>query len=150
MKPLVDRNPNVEFNGEIDEHAKAAFLGNARGLLFPVDWPEPFGLVMIEAMACGTPVIAFRRGAVPEIVENGVSGFVVESVEQAATAVLRLDSVDRAQVRRCLEHRFTVERMAAAYLAIYRALAGVRLRAAHLRRLQDAHLSLHAVAQSTL
>ena len=98
------------------ERRRALFevsLGDAAALLFPVDWPEPFGLVMIEAMACGTPVIAFRRGSVPEILEDGTSGFVVDTIEEAARAVRRVASLDRAKVRAEFERRFTVERMVA-------------------------------------
>jgi glycosyltransferase involved in cell wall biosynthesis len=146
IKPMIDAQPNVEFIGEIDEHEKAAFLGNAAALLFPVDWPEPFGLVMIEAMACGTPVIAFRCGSVPEIIEHGRSGLIVDTVEAAVEAVGRLNTLDRSGVRRCFERRFTVERMAADYLDIYRSLPGVRLEAAHLRRVNGAGSGLHAAA----
>ena len=121
-------NPLVEFVGEIGEHRKADFLGDALALLFPIDWPEPFGLVMIEAMACGTPVIAFRRGSVPEVIEAGVSGFIVESVDEAVAAVQEVSSLNRLLVRRAFERRFTVEAMARAYLDIYRALPGQRLR----------------------
>ena len=123
IHPMVKAHPNVEFIGEIDEHEKAAFLGEAAALLFPIDWPEPFGLVMIEAMACGTPVIALRRGSVPEIVEEGVSGFVVDTVEQATAAVRRIPNLDRAKVRNAFERRFTAERMTRGYLEIYRGLA---------------------------
>ncbi|MDX0451904.1 glycosyl transferase [Sinorhizobium medicae] len=123
IEPLIGRYPNVEFIGEINEHQKADFLGNARALLFPIDWPEPFGLVMIEAMACGTPVIAFRRGSVPEIVDHGVSGFIVDSTEEALKAVHELDRVDRHMVRATFDRRFTAQRMANDYLDIYRALA---------------------------
>ena len=104
---------------------KAEFLGNAAALLFPIDWPEPFGLVMIEAMACGTPVIAFRAGSVPEVVEDGITGFVVRNVDEAVAAVQRLPELDRRKVRAVFESRFTVERMARDYLAIYRGLPGV-------------------------
>jgi glycosyltransferase involved in cell wall biosynthesis len=114
IKPMVEANPAVEFIGEIDEWQKADFLGKARALLFPIDWPEPFGLVMIEAMACGTPVIAFRRGSVPEIVEHGVSGFIVDGVENAVAAVARIDELNRLRTRQCFERRFTAERMQAA------------------------------------
>jgi glycosyltransferase involved in cell wall biosynthesis len=124
IEPLVATHRNVEFVGEIDEHRKAAFLGNARALLFPIDWPEPFGLVMIEAMACGTPVIAFRRGSVPEIVDHGVSGFVVDSLDEAVGAVEQLGQVDRSRVRATFAARFTAERMAHDYLDLYRRLAG--------------------------
>jgi glycosyltransferase involved in cell wall biosynthesis len=146
IKPMVDAHPNVEFIGEINENEKADFLGSAAALLFPVDWPEPFGLVMIEAMACGTPVIAFRCGSVPEVIEQGRSGFIVDSVEEAVGAVHTLKILDRAEVRRCFERRFTVERMAADYLDIYRSLPGVRRDAAHLRRTNGTGSALHAVA----
>ncbi len=96
---MVEANANVEYLGEIAEHEKADFLGQASALLFPVDWPEPFGLVMIEAMACGTSVIGFRCGSVPEVVKNGVSGFVVEAVNQTAAAVKQVAGLDRASVR---------------------------------------------------
>ncbi len=122
IAPLVDVHPNVEFVGEIDEREKATFLGNARALIFPIDWPEPFGLVMVEAMACGTPVIAFRQGSVLEVIDHGVTGFVVDDVTQAAAAVKRLGEIDRAKVRATFERRFTAERMARDYLAIYRGL----------------------------
>jgi glycosyltransferase involved in cell wall biosynthesis len=121
IEPLL-QHPLVGFIGEINEAAKSEFLGNARALLFPVDWPEPFGLVAIEAMACGTPVIAFRRGAVPEIVENGLTGFIVENVDEAVRAVGRLHELDRASIRRRFEQRFSAERLARDYLAIYRTL----------------------------
>jgi glycosyltransferase involved in cell wall biosynthesis len=147
VAPLVKAHPNVEFIGEIDERQKAAFLGDAAALLFPIDWPEPFGLVTIEAMACGTPVIAFRCGSVPEIVEDGVTGFIVDSVEEAVARVGRLDELRRSRVRACFDRRFTVERMAEDYLAIYRGLPGVRLDTAHLRRaVNDDDLSVQAVA----
>jgi glycosyltransferase involved in cell wall biosynthesis len=125
--PMIRAHSNVEFIGEIDEHSKAEFLGEATALLFPIDWPEPFGLVMIEAMACGTPVVAFRCGSVPEIVEDGASGFVVDTIEEAARAVRRVASLDRAKVRAEFEGRFTVERMAGDYLQIYRTLAGAHV-----------------------
>ncbi|HEX6265723.1 MAG TPA: glycosyltransferase family 4 protein [Burkholderiales bacterium] len=112
----------VEYLGELGEGEKPAFLGNATALLFPVDWPEPFGLAMIEAMACGTPVLAWRNGAVPEIVEHGVSGFVVDSIDQAVALVPRISQLDRARVRARYEARFTASRMARDYLAAYRAL----------------------------
>jgi glycosyltransferase involved in cell wall biosynthesis len=112
----------VEYLGELGEGEKAEFLGNAAALLFPVDWPEPFGLAMIEAMACGTPVLAWRRGAVPEIVEHGVSGFIVDALEQAVALAPRLVRLDRARVRVHYEAHFTAARMARDYLAVYRAL----------------------------
>ena len=99
--------PHVEYIGEISESEKAEFLGGAHALLFPIDWPEPFGLVMIEAMACGTPVIAFKRGSVPEVIENGVSGFVVEDEISAVAAVKRLHTLPRTKVRAAFESRFS-------------------------------------------
>jgi glycosyltransferase involved in cell wall biosynthesis len=123
--PLVHAHKNVEFVGEINEHQKADFLGNAAALLFPIDWPEPFGLVMIEAMACGTPVVAFRAGSVPEVFAKGTCGFLVENIDEAVDAVSRIDTLDRAQVRATFEERFSVERMARDYLAVYGALPGV-------------------------
>jgi glycosyltransferase involved in cell wall biosynthesis len=119
--PLLD-HPLVEFVGEIGDAAKAAFLGGALALLFPIDWPEPFGLVMIEAMACGTPVIARGCGSVPEILEPGRTGFVADTLDELVDAVKRIDTIDRAACRHHVERRFTVERMADDYEAIYRAL----------------------------
>jgi glycosyltransferase involved in cell wall biosynthesis len=121
IKPLL-RQPHVEYIGEIDERQKQAFLGGARALLFPIDWEEPFGLVMIEAMACGTPVVAFRRGSVPEIVEDGVTGFVVDSVEDAVDAVQRVSALRRNDCRARFDARYTAARMALDYVAIYRRL----------------------------
>jgi glycosyltransferase involved in cell wall biosynthesis len=114
---LNDRN--IEFVGEIGEHEKQAFLGDAAALLFPIGWPEPFGLVMIEAMACGTPVIAFPHGSVNEIVQDGVTGFVVSDVEAAAGAVLRIPSISRSQCRAAFEERFSARRMCRDYLQAY-------------------------------
>lgn len=121
---LLLEQPHVEFMGEIADDAKGRFLGGAKALLFPIDWPEPFGIAMIEAMACGTPVIAWRSGAVPDVVEHGVTGFIVDSIREAVTAIGRLDQLNRTTIRRCFEDRFTVERMARDYLRIYRKLAG--------------------------
>jgi glycosyltransferase involved in cell wall biosynthesis len=123
VAPLVANHPNVEFVGEIGDQQKASFLGNAAALLFPIDWPEPFGLVMIEAMSCGTPIIAFGCGSVPEIIDHGVSGFIVSSVEEAVEAVSRVPTLDRRLVRATFETRFTSARMARDYLAIYERLA---------------------------
>jgi len=121
IEPLLD-HPLVEFIGEIDERAKCDFMGNARALLFPIDWPEPFGLVMIEAMSAGTPVIAFRNGSVPEVVTDGVSGFIVESVDEAVEAARRVGTLSRAEVRKTFERRFTVARMAKDYVRAYEEL----------------------------
>src|SRR5271154_7089939 len=114
--------PHVEFIGEIDDEQKAGFLGGASALLFPIAWREPFGLAMIEAMACGTPVIAFRNGSVPEIIDDGVTGFIVEDEAEAEATVRRLDQLDRARIRRVFEERFTARRMAEEYLDVYRRL----------------------------
>jgi glycosyltransferase involved in cell wall biosynthesis len=141
IAPLVKAYDNVEYIGEINEHEKADFLGNARALLFPFDWPEPFGLVMIEAMACGTPVIAFRLGSVPEVIDNGISGFIVKRIDEAVAAVACLNRLDRSKVRAIFERRFTAERMAQDYLAIYRGLPGLRTEAARVRRLNGSKAS---------
>jgi glycosyltransferase involved in cell wall biosynthesis len=121
VEPLL--GPGVEFIGEITEREKGEFLGNARALLFPIDWPEPFGLVMIEAMACGTPVVAFACGSVPEIVDQGVTGFVVDSEGAAVDALARLARFDRHACRRRFEERFSAVRMARDYLSVYKRLA---------------------------
>jgi glycosyltransferase involved in cell wall biosynthesis len=118
IRPLIDGR-NVEFIGEIGEKDKGDFLGNALALLFPIEWPEPFGLVMIEAMACGTPVIAFPNGAVPEVMQPGVTGFVVKDVENAAKAVEKVRQLDRKRCREVFETNFTATRMAENYLAAY-------------------------------
>ena len=122
IEPLIRHNPDVEFVGEIGERQKARFLGDASALLFPIDWPEPFGLVMIEAMACGTPVVAFACGSVPEVVEDGVTGAIVGSVDDAVAAIPRVVALDRAAVRARFEERFSAERMARDYVEIYRNL----------------------------
>jgi glycosyltransferase involved in cell wall biosynthesis len=119
---LLD-HPLVEFIGEIGEAEKSDFMGGARALLFPIDWPEPFGLVMIEAMACGTPVVAFRHGSVPEVLEEGVTGFVVDSMEGAIDAAKRIGELDRSRVRAVFERRFSADRMAKDYLELYAELA---------------------------
>ncbi len=111
--------PRVEHIGEIGDDEKATFIGQARAVLFPVDWPEPFGLVMIEAMACGTPVIAFRCGSVPEVMVDGVTGFVVDTVDQAIAAAARIDTLNRRHIRHIFETRFSARRMARDYLALY-------------------------------
>ncbi|POR55129.1 glycosyltransferase family 4 protein [Bosea psychrotolerans] len=118
IKPLLD-DPLIEFLGEIDEAQKAAFLGGARALLFPIDWPEPFGLVMIEAMSAGTPVIAWRNGSVPEIIEEGVSGLIVDSIADAVAACERSRAMNRFRVRSYFERHFTAARMAGDYIAAF-------------------------------
>jgi glycosyltransferase involved in cell wall biosynthesis len=121
VAPLL-REPLVEYVGEIGEGEKDAFLGQAAALLFPIDWPEPFGLVMAEAMACGTPVLAYRRGSVPEVVEDGVTGFIVRDLEEAVRAAERLPTLDRWRCRQRFEERFSAARMARDYLARYQGL----------------------------
>ncbi len=123
IRPMIEEG-GVELIGEINDAQKPGFLSGAIGLLMPIDWPEPFGLVMIEAMACGAPVIAFNCGSVPEIIEHGVSGFIVETEAEAIAAVKRLDSLSRETVRERFEARFTARRMAEDYLDVYRGLAG--------------------------
>lgn len=118
VKPLFSL-PGVDYVGEIGEREKDDFLGGAAALLFPIDWPEPFGLVMIEAMACGTPVIAWRGGSVEEVMEDGVSGFVVDNLGEAVRAVERVSSLDRRGVRAVFDRRFTADRMTREYLRIY-------------------------------
>jgi len=122
VRPLLD-HPDIELIGEISDREKPEFLSGATGLLMPIDWPEPFGLVMIEAMACGTPVIAFNRGSVPEVIEDGLTGFIVEDEPSAIAAVTRLHTLNRAKVRARFEQRFTARRMAEDYLQVYRSLA---------------------------
>jgi glycosyltransferase involved in cell wall biosynthesis len=122
IEPMID-GTSVELIGEINDVEKPDFLSGAIGLLVPIDWPEPFGLVMIEAMSCGTPVIAFNRGSVPEIVEHGVTGYIVEDEAQAVAAVSRLGRLSRTTIRQRFERRFTARRMAEDYLGLYRRLA---------------------------
>ena len=126
--------PGVEFVGEIAEREKAKFLGDAAALLFPIDWPEPFGLVMIESMACATPVLAFDRGSVREVIAPGTSGWIVASEDEAVAALAQLRSVDREACRRAFEERFTSERMARDYLRLYRKVAVLPRRVPPLRR----------------
>ncbi|MEI9412318.1 glycosyltransferase family 4 protein [Mesorhizobium salmacidum] len=133
ISPMIATHPNVEFLGEIDEHHKADFLGNARALLFPINWPEPFGLVMIEAMACGTPVIAFDRGAVFEVIDHGVSGFVVRTVDEGIEAIRSAGNLDRRRIRAVFEERFSAERMAFDYVSIYDRLVALSSGAAMAR-----------------
>src|SRR5262245_24420501 len=129
IRPLLD-HPLIEFVGEIGEKEKPEFLGNAYALLFPIDWEEPFGLVMIEAMSCGTPVIAFRCGSVPEVIDDGVTGFIVDDVESAVRAITRVPQLDRRGVRAGFERRFTSRRMAQDYVRQYERLIGSKSRAA--------------------
>jgi glycosyltransferase involved in cell wall biosynthesis len=122
IEPLLSQ-PHVEYIGEICEREKCDFLGNARALLFPIDWPEPFGLVLIEAMSCGTPCVAWRAGSVPEIIQEGTNGFIVDSLDAAADAVRRAANLDRRKVRAQFERRFLAERMTRDYVEIYRRIA---------------------------
>jgi glycosyltransferase involved in cell wall biosynthesis len=114
IEPLLDGN-QVDFVGEVNKSQKQDFLGGAAAVLFPIDWPEPFGLVMIEAMACGTPVIAWRRGSLPEIIEDGVTGFIVDNEAEAVEAIEWIPTLDRGRVRAAFERRFTARRMAESY-----------------------------------
>jgi glycosyltransferase involved in cell wall biosynthesis len=125
LEPQID-GEQVRLTGEVNDKTKEEFLAGATALLFPIDWPEPFGLVMIEAMACGTPVIAFRSGSVPEVIDDGITGFVVESEEQAIEALGRIGELDRGRVRAHFEKRFTSERMAREYVRHYEALRQTR------------------------
>ena len=129
IRHLLD-NPLVEFIGEISEDQKSDFLGGATALLFPIDWPEPFGLVMIEALACGVPVVAFRGGSVPEIIDHGETGFIVDTLAEAIEATRHMHRLDRRQCRATFERRFNVTRMAAEYVALYERLIARRRRGA--------------------
>jgi glycosyltransferase involved in cell wall biosynthesis len=122
IKPRLD-HPLIEFVGEVDDDGKRDLLGGAMTLIFPIDWPEPFGLVMIEAMSMGTPTIAWRSGSVPEVIEEGVNGVIVDSVQEAVQALDRVRSMNRTTVRNCFESRFTAERMANSYLRVYAGLS---------------------------
>lgn len=121
IKHLLNQ-PGIEYIGEIREDQKAEFLGNAAAYLFPIDWPEPFGLTVIEAMACGTPVLAFRCGSVPELIAPGISGIIVDNVEEAVSSIDRLLGMDRSGVRRAFENRFTGSRMAQDYVTLYESI----------------------------
>ena len=125
VKPLL-QHPLIEYVGEIGDGEKQEFLGCAIGLLFPIDWEEPFGLVMIEALACGTPVVAYRRGSVPEVLSDGQTGFIVDDIEGATAAVRRLSGLDRHACRESFERNFTAARMANDYVRVYGTLASAR------------------------
>ena len=135
----------VEFVGEIGDSQKAEFLSGAHALMFPIDWPEPFGLVMIEAMACGTPIIAFNRGSVPEVVDEGVTGFIVNDVDSAIAALPRVLALDRTRVREQFEKRFTVSTMAKNYVDLYARAFTAQPRAGITSRIDDV-----AAARETL
>lgn len=132
IRPLVEHNPLIEFVGEIGDDRKSAFLGGAEALLFPIDWPEPFGLVMIEAMACGTPVVAFRCGSTPEIIEDGATGFLVDTMDQAIAAARQAGRLDREAIRARFDLRFSATAMARRYLDVYGDLLARRPFAAHM------------------
>src|ERR1700726_2790332 len=142
--PLID-GQNIEYIGEINDADKSEFLSGAIALLAPIDWPEPFGLVMIEAMACGTPVIAFNRGSAPEVVDDGVTGFIVEDEISAIGAVDRLPQLPREKIRERFEQRFTARRMAQDYLAVYRSL--IEGASSRLRLVVDEAPALHVAAE---
>jgi glycosyltransferase involved in cell wall biosynthesis len=146
IKPMIAAAPNVEYVGEINEREKPDFLGNAAALLFPIDWPEPFGIVMIEAMACGTPVIAFRCGSAGEVVDDGVSGFLVNDISEAVAAAERIGELDRAQARDSFEQRFAIERVAFDYMQIYRGLPGLRVSRRRARHADGVELGLVTAA----
>ncbi len=131
IRPLVDDNPLIEFVGEIGDDQKSAFLGGAEALLFPIDWPEPFGLVMIEALACGTPVVAFRSGSTAEIIEDGATGFLVDTLEQAVMAAGQAHRLDREAIRARFDLRFSATAMARRYLDVYGDLLARRPFAGH-------------------
>lgn len=145
IHPLIDGETLVEFIGEVDERAKTAFLGQARALLFPIDWPEPFGLVMIEAMACGTPVLAFRCGSVPEVIDDGLTGRIVASMPEAIAALPDVLALDRRAIRRRFEERFTARRMAQDYVALYRRQAAAAAIPLHRELLEAATMSLDTI-----
>jgi glycosyltransferase involved in cell wall biosynthesis len=140
IRPLLD-HPLIEFIGEIGGKEKAELLGNAYALLFPIEWVEPFGLVMIEAMACGTPVIAFRRGSVPEVIDDNVTGFIVESIDDSLRALEKIEHFDRSRCRSVFEKRFSVARMAADYVKIYEGLMKTQVRARPKRLAEAAKIS---------
>lgn len=125
IEPLLQQE-HVEFIGEINEEQKRSFLGQAKALLFPIDWPEPFGMVMIEAMACGTPVIAWNHGSVPEVIDKGESGFIVDSMEEAVRALENIDLLDRSRVRATFDRRFTASTMTKNYIRLFERMASTK------------------------
>jgi len=150
LQPIID-GEQIKLIGEVNDSGKGELLRGAAALLFPIDWPEPFGLVMIEAMACGTPVIAYRRGSVPEVIDEGVTGFVVDKEDEALAAIRRVGELDRQTVRATFERRFTARRMAIDYLRIYEkalerraGLAGVD----HLKMVIGSHQALRVPADN--
>ena len=146
IHPLIQDHSHVEFVGEVDERAKTKFLGDARALLFPIDWPEPFGLVMIEAMACGTPVLAFRNGSVAEVIDEGVTGRIVGSMEEALAALPEVLALDRRGVRRTFDTRFTAGRMARDYVSLYQKQASLAPHPGRDRHmLSDAAMSIDTI-----
>jgi glycosyltransferase involved in cell wall biosynthesis len=145
IRPLIDGS-SVEYIGEITDQDKSPFLSGAIALLDPIDWPEPFGLVMIEAMACGTPVIAFNRGSVPEVVDDGLTGFIVEDEKGAIGAVDRLAQLSRHEIRKQFERRFTARRMAQQYLELYR--ASMESKTPHLRLVADSAVARERVGSA--
>jgi len=141
IERLLD-HPLVEYVGEITDAEKCDFLGDAAAVVCPYDWPEPFGLVLIEALACGTPVLAYRRGSIPEILEDGVTGFICENVEEMVAAIARLPLIDRRRCRESFEQRFTARRMAEEYVGLYERMAAVQTRpyALHNGRSSNNHI----------
>jgi glycosyltransferase involved in cell wall biosynthesis len=147
IEPLL-ATADVEFIGEIAEHQKNEFLGHAAALVFPIAWREPFGLVMIEAMACGTPVVAFNNGSVPEVLEDGVTGYIVNSEDEAVAALRDIRSLDRERIRAEFDHRFTAQHMAKNYLKLYSRLIRARAESSLALRANSSALAAHAPAMS--
>ncbi|MBO0694584.1 MAG: glycosyltransferase family 4 protein [Verrucomicrobia bacterium] len=147
IEPLLNQS-HVEWVGEISDEAKNEFLGNAYALVFPIDWPEPFGLVMIEAMACGTPVIAYESGSVPEVMEDGVTGFIVQDVDDAAKAVSRVRNLRRSRCRDVFERRFAASRMAGDYIDVYERLIDHDLRRPEIEKTRALSTSFDRSARS--
>ena len=142
IRPILS-NSSAEFIGEIGDKDKKEFLANAYALLFPIDWPEPFGLVIIEAMACGTPIIAYRCGSVPELIQDGITGYIVDDIEGALQALRKIPAFDRRRCRRVFEERFSATRMAQDYLNVYRRV--IKASADH-----DARIALAALDSDPL